>query len=75
MADRTTRGARLQDAACVLRSRRKRLIRRLLPFRGTSSMSLTSLAPPLRRSSTILRLWNASSSAVCDSIVPQFQQQ
>ena len=25
-------------------------------------MSLTSLAPPLRRSSTILRLWKASSS-------------
>ena len=34
-----------------------------LPLRGIRSMSLTSLAPPLRRSSTILRLWNASSSA------------
>ena len=36
--------------------------RRRLPLRGIRSMSLTSLAPPLRRSSTILRLWNASSS-------------
>src|SRR5260221_8794810 len=43
--------------------RRKRPSRRRLPLRGIRSTSLTSLAPPLRRSSTILRLWNASSSA------------
>ena len=45
-----------------LRLRRKRPSRRRLPLRGIRSTSLTSLAPPLRRSSTILRLWKASSS-------------
>src|ERR1700752_5050611 len=45
-----------------LRERRKRPSRWRLLLRGIRSMSLTSLAPPLRRSSTILRLWNASSS-------------
>ena len=39
-----------------LRWRRKRPSSRRLPLRGMRSMSLTSLAPPLRRSSTILRL-------------------
>src|SRR5258705_12660283 len=40
----------------ALRWRRKRPSSRRLPLRGMRSMSLTSLAPPLRRSSTILRL-------------------
>ena len=48
-----------------LRWRRKRPSSRRLPLRGIRSISLTSLAPPLRRSSTILRLWKASSSARC----------
>jgi hypothetical protein len=47
-------------AAGGLRWRRKRPSRRGLPLRAMRSMSLTSLAPPLRRSSTILRLWKAS---------------
>jgi hypothetical protein len=38
------------------RGRRKRPSKRRLSLRGISAMSLTSLAPSLRRSSTILRL-------------------
>ena len=40
----------------ALRWRRKRPSRRRFPLRGIRSISLTSFAPPLRRSSTILRL-------------------
>ena len=44
------------------RARSHRLKRRLRPGRGIKAMSVTKRAPPRWRSSTILRLWKASSS-------------
>src|SRR5262245_61876595 len=54
------------DLAC-LRKRSQSLIRRPRGL-GVSAMSVTNLAPPRRRSSTILRLWNASSSGRCPTL-------
>ncbi len=55
----------LAEPPRFVRERRRRNCPRSrgFPLRGMSSMSVTSLAPPLRRSRTILRLWKASSSA------------
>src|SRR5262245_35332315 len=53
----------------VLRWRRKRPSKRCLPLRGMRSTSLTSLALPLCRSSTIWRLWKASSSTRCATLM------
>ena len=47
---------------CAGRARSHRPNRRLRPGRGIKLMSVTKRAPPRRRSSTILRLWKASSS-------------
>jgi hypothetical protein len=54
--------AALVFLSCAGRFRSHRPKRRLRPGRGIKLMSVTKRAPPRRRSSTILRLWKASSS-------------
>src|ERR1043166_8333085 len=59
-----SRGATYRFAARALRRRNSRA----RPGLRTSLMSLTSLVPPRRRSSRILRLWKASSSGRCPTL-------